>query len=471
MLYEPPTERHDRRPCHGAGKGSIACIRISGQQSFATIAALIPPGKSIQDFPANRLSVIWLQDDKNEKVDQVTLVRYLAPHSYTGEDVVEIFCHGGKIIPSLIVELLCAHGARLAQPGEFTQRALLNGKMDLIQAEAVAELVNAESPAYLVGVVSQLEGAFSKNLADLRRQLLHACALLELGLDFSEEDVEFADRSRLSQELEHLDKAIAHLLAGFSRGQACKEGWRAAILGKPNVGKSSLMNALLKHDRVIVSAFPGTTRDTVDERVLIHGLPFRLIDTAGIRAHADHLEKIGIERSRRAARDAEVILFVSDHSAAADRDDFMLAEECRELQAAHGAPEQGRPVIIHVRNKADLPEAPRAFAFEADGVRAINTSALTGEGLEELERMMVGSVAPMPSRAEGIYFINHRQKLCLESARTALSASRASLAKGLAAEFVVLDLREVIRQLEALVGSVTTDEVLGEIFANFCIGK
>ncbi|MGH7495454.1 MAG: tRNA uridine-5-carboxymethylaminomethyl(34) synthesis GTPase MnmE [bacterium] len=454
------------------GKGSLACIRISGPQSFTTMAALLPPGKSIQDFPANRLSVIWLQDEKNEKVDQVTLVRYLAPHSYTGEDVVEIFCHGGKIIPGLIVELLCARGARQAKPGEFTQRALLNGKMDLIQAEAVAELVNAESPAYLAGVVTQLEGAFSKSLANLRQQLLHACALLELGLDFSEEDVEFADRDLLRQELEHLDNVLSHLLAGFSRGQACKEGWRVAIIGKPNVGKSSLMNALLKHDRVIVSALPGTTRDTIDERVLIHGLPFRLIDTAGIRAHADHLEKIGIERSRRAAREAEVILFVSDQSAVADRDDFMLAEECLELQAAHAAREQGQLVIIHARNKVDQTEAPRAFAFEADGVRALKTSALTGEGLEELERMMVASVTPTPARAsEGIYFINHRQKLCLESARASLSAARTSLTKELSAEFVVLDLKEVMHQLEALVGEVTADEVLGEIFANFCIGK
>jgi tRNA modification GTPase len=454
------------------GRGSIACIRISGPKSFAVMEDLLPPTKSLRDFPANKVGVIWLQDGKNTRIDQVTLVRYQAPRSYTGEDAVEIFCHGGRIIPNLILELLCSRGARLAKPGEFTQRAVLNNKMDLIQAEAVAEIVNAESPAYLDGVVSQLEGAFSKRLAGLRRQLLHACALLELGLDFSEEDLEFADRAQLRQELEQLDEVLAGLLAGFSRGQALKAGWRVAIIGKPNVGKSSLMNALLKHDRVIVSALPGTTRDTIDERVLIHGLLFRLIDTAGIREHADQIEKIGIERSRRAAREADVILFVSDNSSAADRDDFMLAEECLNIQSALAVPEGRRTVIIHTRNKADLAESPQTFVFATGSARAVKTSARTGVGIEELERMMVDSAAPAAARApEDVYFINQRQKLCLERAREALRAARASLDENLSAEFVVLDLKEVIHQLEALVGAVTSDEVLGEIFANFCIGK
>ncbi len=449
------------------GKGSIACLRISGPQSFALIHDLLPAHKPLQEFPINKIGVAWLRNERNEKIDQVTLVRYQAPHSYTGEDVVEIFCHGGKIIPSLIMESLCARGARPARPGEFTKRALLHGKMDLIQAEAVAEIVNAESPAYLHGVVSQLEGAFSKRVGDLRQRLLHACALLELGLDFSEEDLEFADRVQLARELREVDEVLAYLLAGFNRGQAFKEGWRVAIVGKPNVGKSSLMNALLKHDRVIVSDIPGTTRDTIDERLMIKGMLFRVIDTAGIRAHAEQIEKIGIERSRRAAREAEVILFVSDRASEANQDDLALAEECAQIQSA-----EGKPAIIHVCNKSDLEPSPRAFVFENGRAQTISLSAATGSGIAELEKMMVAAVAPEPARAsEEAYFINQRQKLALERARASLQAAQSSLAMSLSAEFVVVDLREMIRQLEALVGEVTNEDVLGEIFANFCIGK
>ncbi len=448
------------------GKGSIACIRISGPQSFSLMNEFLPANRPLEHFPINKIGVVWLQDDKEEKIDQVTLVRYQAPHSYTGEDVVEIFCHGGKIIPSLIIERLCTHGARVAKPGEFTKRALLNGKMDLIQAESVAEIVNAESPAYLSGVVSQLEGAFSQKLSALRQRLLHACALLELGLDFSEEDLEFSDRAQLRQELEQLDEVLANLLAGFSRGQAFKEGWRVAIIGKPNVGKSSLMNALLRHERVIVSEIPGTTRDTIDEHVIINGLLFRLIDTAGIREHAEQIERIGIERSRRAAREAEVILLVSDNSQIASRDDFLLAEECLQISSDKNS------TIIHIRNKTDLPESPQAFTFSHNRIRLVRASALTGMGIDELETAMAEAVVPRSGQtSEEIYFINQRQKLCLERARTALHAAQASLAKNLSAEFVVLDLKEVIHQLAELVGEVTTEDVLGEIFANFCIGK
>ena len=449
------------------GKGSIACIRISGPRSFALINSLLPTAQPIEELPARKIGVCWLRDEKNAVIDQVTLVRYCAPQSYTGEHVVEVFCHGGKIIPALIVDCLCTHGARLAGPGEFTKRALLNGKLDLIQAEAVAEIVDAESPAHLNAVMSQLEGAFSNKLADLRRRLVHACALLELGLDFSEEDVEFADRAQLHRELEQLDRVLAQLLAGFNSGQACKEGLRVAIIGKPNVGKSSLMNALLKHDRAIVSEIPGTTRDTIEERLLINGLLFRLIDTAGIREHMEQLEKIGSARSRRAAAQAEVILFVSDNSGRAHRDDFALANECRQLQASNGG-----VAIIHARNKCDLAESPQAFVFENGAATSVKTSALTGAGIERLEDLLSRTVAPQAARGtEEVFFINQRQKVCLEAARKALHAAQASLEQNLSAEFVVLDLREVIRQLEALLGEVTSEEVLGEIFANFCIGK
>lgn len=449
------------------GRGSIACLRVSGPQSFALLQSLLPSSKTLADFPPHKIGVVWLRDEHQATIDQVVVLRYPAPQSYTGEDVVEIFCHGGKIVPGLILERLCALGARPAQPGEFTRRAVLHGKMDLVQAEAVAEIVNAESPAYLEGVVSQLEGAFSNKLRELRQRLVHACALLELGLDFSEEDVAFADRSQLAQELREAEERLAHLLAGFSRGQAMKEGWRVAITGKPNVGKSSLMNALLRHERVIVSDIPGTTRDTIDERLIIGDMLFRLIDTAGIREHAGQIEEIGIARARRAAQEADVILFVSDCSQAADRDDLLLADECGRILA-----QSGKAALIHVRNKADLEPSPHAFAFANKSVPTVKTSARTGWGIAELEAMMAAAVKPQPLRAAAeVYFINQRQKLCLERARTALQAAQASLQQNLSAEFVVLDLKEATRQLAALVGEVTTEDVLDEIFANFCIGK
>lgn len=449
------------------GTGSIAAIRVSGPRAWACVRELLRSEKSRETPASHRVRLAWLYAANGDALDQVTLVRYQAPHSYTGEEVVEIFCHGGRLISNLIIEQLCVVGGRLAQPGEFTQRALLNGKLDLIQAEAVADLIAAESPAYLQGALAHLEGAFSRQLRALRERLVHACALLELGLDFSEEDVEFADRAQLQRELDDLDRMIVQLLEGFARGQAMKEGWRIAILGKPNVGKSSLMNALLRYERVIVSDIPGTTRDTIDERIFMNGLLFRLIDTAGIREHADAIEKIGIARSRVAAQNAEVILFVTDDSQDADAADRRLAEEC--LAIVHQNP---RVVVLHVRNKSDLPTAMQPFSFAEEQVRALHLSALSSVGIDALEHAIAAAVLPL-SHASGaeVQHINLRQKLCLEKARAALQCARSSLEKNLSAEFIAIDLREVIHQLGVLIGEVTTEDVLGEIFSKFCIGK
>ncbi len=449
------------------GKGSLAALRISGPQAFACVNALLPRGRALENFQSNHVVVTWLHAPHGETLDQVTLVRYQAPRSYTGEDMVEIFCHGGRLVPNLIIEQLCANGCRLAAPGEFTQRALLNGKLDLIQAESVADLVEAESPAYLQGALAHLEGAFSRKLGELREKLLHACALLELGLDFSEEDVEFADRGEIKRELLQLDALITNLLKGFARGQALKEGWRIAIIGKPNVGKSSLMNALLKYDRVIVSDIPGTTRDTIDERLFINGLLFRLIDTAGIREHAGEIEKIGIARSRAAAENADVILFVTDDSLNGDASDHLLANECLHLQNKNR-----RVAVIHVRNKSDLPLAAKPFLFDKETAHAIRVSAINGAGLDKLEAAIAAAVMPLNnlSGAE-VQHINLRQKVCLENARSVLSGALSSLEKNLSAEFITIDLREVIHQLGVLIGEVTSEDVLGEIFSKFCIGK
>lgn len=462
------------------GRGSIAGIRVSGPLAFQSVGKLLSAGKEILTLSPRHSYLVWLNTLDGKRLDQVTLIRYPAPNSYTGEDVVEIFCHGGRLSPNMILEQLCAAGCRLAEPGEFTRRAVFNHKLDLIQAESIAEIIDAESPVYLQNVLSHLEGAFSRQVSELRQRLLHACALLELGLDFSEEDVEFADRAQLQAELTQLDAMITRLLSGFERGQALKEGWKLAIIGKPNVGKSSLMNALLRHDRVIVSPIPGTTRDTVEERIRLGGHLFRLIDTAGIRRldlnnapelsptrHLDAIEQIGIERSRKAAQEADIIVFVTDSSMPADYEDQVIADACLARAA-----EPGLLGILHICNKTDLPESPQAFHFDHEQIATIKTSARTSAGIDTLENALVDFIAKKSTvETNGVYYVNLRQRLCLEKARAALRAAEQSLQNNLSAEFVAVDLREVIYQLGTLIGEVSTEDILGEIFANFCIGK
>ncbi len=452
------------------GRGAIACIRVSGVQANLIVQQIIEQatpvgGRDLTNFSPRTLHLVWLVNKDGQRLDQATLARFVAPHSYTGEDLIEIFCHGGNWVPALIVENLCQLGCRLAEPGEFTRRAFFNHKLDLIQAEAVEDIIAAESPAGLQNALQHLEGHFSERMRQLRQRLLHTCALLELGLDFSEEDVEFADRAQLQNELEGLEKEITFLLASFQRGQALKDGWRVAIIGKPNVGKSSLMNMLLRQDRVIVSSIPGTTRDTVEDSFMLKGQRFRLIDTAGIRTSHDEIESQGIVRSRRAAEEAHIILFVSDQSQPADHfDEAILAECSRFISDATGKK------ILFIRNKSDLPKSPRAVQLPFSVAAELETSTVTGTGISELEKALCAATANSDGSRE-VVLTNLRHKQCLEKALSSLLNAKHSLNENLSAEFVAADLREVIHQIGVLVGEVTTEDILGEIFSNFCIGK
>ncbi len=492
------------------GRGAIVCVRVSGKSAFAVVALLLEKDKDLESFPPRTLHLVWLINKERERLDQVTLARYIAPNSYTGEDLVEIFCHGGKWVPARIIENLCQVGCRLAEPGEFTRRAFFNNKIDLIQAEAVEDIIAAESPASLQNALHHLEGQFSERMRQLRQRLLHACALLELGLDFSEEDVEFADRAQLRAELEGLENEINFLLASFQRGQALKDGWRVAIIGKPNVGKSSLMNMLLRQDRVIVSSIPGTTRDTVEDSFMLDGQRFRLIDTAGIRTSHDEIESQGIARSRRAAEEAHIILFVSDQSQSADHFDDAIVAECLrfarvpdnsehapDVIARRFLPKQSASVqeiaslnsarnddvkttneyslsaptkIIHVRNKNDLPKASNTVRLPFSVEFELETSAQTGAGIAELEKALCAITNDTDQNGD-VVLTNLRHKQCLEKALSALLCAKKSLDENLSAEFVAADLREVIHQIGVLVGEVTTEDILGEIFSHFCIGK
>jgi len=458
------------------GRGAIACIRLSGKNANAAVAQLLEPEKEIGKLSLRTLHLVWLINKEGRRLDQVTLARFVAPYSYTGEDLIEIFCHGGKWVPTLIVENLCRAGCRLADAGEFTRRAFFNNKLDLIQAEAVEDIIAAESPAGLQNALQHLEGHFSERMRQLRQRLLHTCALLELGLDFSEEDVEFADRDQLQNELDGLEKEITFLLASFQRGQAIKDGWRVAIIGKPNVGKSSLMNMLLRQDRVIVSSIAGTTRDTVEDSFMLDGQRFRLIDTAGVRPAPsflknndrrghDEIESQGIARSRRAAEEAHIILFVSDQSQPADHFDEAIISECFRL-----ANDTAEKKIIHVRNKSDLSKSAEAVKLSFALAAELETSTITGTGISELEKALCAATNDSDRSGE-VVLTNLRHKQCLEKALSALLNAKQSLTENLSAEFVAADLREVIHQIGVLVGEVTTEDILGEIFSNFCIGK
>jgi len=458
------------------GRGAIACIRISGRNANIAVAQLLESNKEIEKLSSRTLHLVWLLNKEGQRLDQVTLARFLAPHSYTGEDLIEIFCHGGKWVPTLIVENLCRAGCRLAEAGEFTRRAFFNHKLDLIQAEAVEDIIAAESPAGLQNALQHLEGHFSGRMRQLRQRLLHTCALLELGLDFSEEDVEFADRAQLQNELVGLEKEISFLLVSFQRGQALKDGWRVAIIGKPNVGKSSLMNMLLRQDRVIVSSIAGTTRDTVEDSFMLDGQRFRLIDTAGIRPDLplkaskesrgrDEIESQGIARSRRAAEEAHIILFVSDQSQPPDAHDEAILAECSRF-----ANDSAGKKIIHIRNKNDLSKSANAVRLPFAVTAELETSAITGAGISELEKTLCAATNDSDRSGE-VVLTNLRHKQCLEKALIALHNAKQSLNENLSAEFVAADLREVIHQIGVLVGEATAEDILGEIFSNFCIGK
>jgi len=493
------------------GRGAIVCIRVSGKGANTAVAQLLESGKNIETFSPRTVHLAWLVNKDGKRLDQVTLVRYVAPQSYTGEDLIEIFCHGGKWVPTLIVENLCRAGCRLAEAGEFTRRAFFNHKLDLIQAEAVEDIIAAESPAGLQNALQHLEGHFSERMRQLRQRLLHTCALLELGLDFSEEDVEFADRAQLQNELDGLEQEISFLLTSFHRGQAIKDGWRVAIIGKPNVGKSSLMNMLLRQDRVIVSSIPGTTRDTVEDSFMLDGQRFRLIDTAGIRTSHDEIESQGITRSRRAAEEAHIILLVSDQSQPADHFDEAIISECLRFARISNKVEHATNVIakrflpkqsagfqgiaslenarnddfqvnqnehnssapkkiIHIRNKSDLPKSAEVVQLSFAVTAELETSTKTGAGISELEKALCAATNDSDRSGE-VVLTNLRHKQCLEKALSALLNAKQSLNNNLSAEFVAADLREVIHQIGVLVGEVTTEDILGEIFSNFCIGK
>ena len=437
------------------GVGAIGLIRVSGDDSYDIVQKLFP-SKNLHQQPANTLHVGYLKEG-DTLLDEVVISLYKKPHSFTGEDVIEIGCHGSPYVLQQVTDALIRQGARPAKAGEFTQRAFLNGKLDLAQAEAVADVISAESKAAHETALNQMRGGFSRELNDLRDQLIHFVALLELELDFSDEDVEFADRSQLKQLIDKVFQKTGRLIESFALGNVIKKGVSVAIIGKPNAGKSTLLNALLQEERAIVSDIAGTTRDTIEEVLNIKGVLFRLIDTAGIREHTlDAIEHMGIERSRQNAQRADIILHILDLT------DKEPSPEWMEAYAQK---------TITVYNKFD--EYYRQM--EAEGVLvdpAPNCiSAREGMNLDwVLNELFQKAVSE--ARTDGSIVTNARHYEALLKMQDSLQAIQRGLSDGLSGDLLTVDVRRCLHYLGEITGQVEVDrDILGAIFGKFCIGK
>jgi len=393
----------------------------------------------------------------SEKIDEVVVTYFAKPHSYTADDVIEISAHGSPVVLRHIVEVCVAAGARLAEPGEFTMRAFLNGRIDLTQAEAVRDLIDSQTLCQAKVAAQQLEGALSRRIQPIKQKLVQLIALLEAGIDFAEDDVSVAADSTILGHIAEVRAPVEQLSASFAYGKIVHEGLTLAIVGRPNVGKSSLFNRLVERERAIVTATPGTTRDLVTETVSIGGIPVKLVDTAGIRDALDEAESIGIRKSMEALADADLVLVVLDLSQSETADDAELIRQVNTRAA------------ITVRNKADL--APRVQGT-ADSGHGISTSALTGEGIAELRAEILRHVGGESGvQAEAGFLTNVRHQALIKDSLSALSSAEKAVAEKIPHEMLLMDLYNALRPLDAITGATTTDDILNLIFSTFCIGK
>ncbi|MBQ2032586.1 MAG: tRNA uridine-5-carboxymethylaminomethyl(34) synthesis GTPase MnmE, partial [Lachnospiraceae bacterium] len=442
--------------------------RLSGPDTMAVVDRVV----RFRSGTAAQAPGYSLKFGTVEGLDEVLVSLFRAPHSYTGEDAAEISCHASPYIVSTLLDRLAEAGCRLAEPGEFTRRAFLNGKMDLAQAEAVADVISSSSEAQHRVAMNQLRGGYSAELRALRKQLLELTALLELELDFSEEDVEFADRSRLRALLDTACSHCRQLADSFRLGNAIRNGVPVAIVGAPNSGKSTLLNALLRDDRAIVSDVPGTTRDTVEETCVIDGVLFRFIDTAGIRASEDEVERLGIERTFRKISEAEIVLGVVDISTSEEQ----VTQDLKTIAERIDFKQQILLILANKSDKTGVNKIVTTLNFfvsstkiELDKTSVIEISAKTGKGLENLRSALVSRANV--AAASGTLVTNARHAAALREAAASLSAVSDGLDTGRPSDLLAEDLRAALASLGSITGEITTDEVLGEIFSRFCIGK
>lgn len=450
------------------GQGAIALVRLSGENALSiadSVFISLPAGKKLSEQPANTLHFGKIVSE-GEIIDEVVVSLFRAPHSFTGEDTVEISCHGSYYIQQRILEILIGKGALAARPGEFTMRAFLNGKMDLSQAEAVADLIASSNAASHRLAISQMRGGFSKEINNLRERLLHFTAMIELELDFSEEDVEFANRSELKNLVSEIESLLRRLKESFQLGNAIKNGIPVAIVGDTNVGKSTLLNALLNDDKAIVSEIHGTTRDVIEDVANIGGTLFRFFDTAGIRETSDHIETLGIERTYHKLGQASVVLLVVD----------LMNPYPAVLHRITNMREKlnGQELII-VGNKADkaLPETLEQLSSLSlnENEKRVFISAKRRSNLDSLIDLMQQSAHLGPIVAGDVVVTNARHYEILKNAHDAIVRVINGIDSNITGDFLAQDIRECLHYLSEITGEISTHEVLGHIFKNFCIGK
>lgn len=449
------------------GNGAIAVIRLSGNEALALCDKVFKSpneNKKLSDQLANTVHFGTLVDN-DTIIDEVVVALFKEPHSYTGEDVVEISCHGSEYIQQQILQLFIKNGARIAKPGEFTMRAFLNGKMDLSQAEAVADLIASSSATSHKVAVQQIRGGFSSEIVNLRDRLLNFISLLELELDFSEEDVEFADRKQLNDLLNNIQNLIQKLLKSFDLGNVIKNGVPVAIVGHTNVGKSTLLNRILNEEKAIVSDIAGTTRDVIEDVINIEGVSFRFIDTAGIRETTDIIESIGVERTYDRIAKASIILLLIDASEGTDE----MIKAVKTVKDKIGDSDKKLIVVINKIDKTSPELDIQNLLNKQDVVMKI--SAKTGENIDQLVNELLLFVNLSALNQNEVIVTNARHYEALEKASVALQRAIDGLNSGITGDFLAQDIRETLHYLGEITGEITTDEVLGNIFKNFCIGK
>ncbi|MEA1875207.1 MAG: tRNA uridine-5-carboxymethylaminomethyl(34) synthesis GTPase MnmE [Bacteroidota bacterium] len=452
----------------GGIEAAIAVIRLTGPDAIL-IADKIFQSKQVaklEHAEGYRMYFGTIKDEQTE-IDEVLTSVFFEPKSYTGENMIEISCHGSLFIQQRILELLQANGARIAEPGEFTKRAFLNEKMDLNQAEAVSDLIASNSKASHNLALKQMKDGFSREIKSMRDDLLKLVSLMELELDFSEEDVEFADRNELNTLMTAISNKISNLLSGFRYGNVLKNGMPVVIAGKPNVGKSSLLNALLKEDRAIVSHIPGTTRDSLEDDMVISGIRFRFIDTAGLRETKDEIEGEGVRRAYEKIKKAGIVLLMVESN-----DDISAVMPI--ISSLREVINESEAQCFLLQNKADIHPAhaldTSKLQQQIPGISTFVISAKTGNGISELTDAMVNSVQVMKGKAD-IVLSNMRHVEALKNAQESLQRAHDALINEIPSDLVSQDLREVLHHLGLITGEISTDEVLGEIFQSFCIGK
>jgi len=449
------------------GEGGIGIVRLSGKESIEIAEKIFtsPKKRFLRDVASYKLVYGHIQDPSTgETVDEVLVAVMRSPHSYTREDIVEINCHSGMVTLRRILELALRGGARLADPGEFTKRAFINGRVDLPQAEAVLDLIRAKTDESRRIAMEQLQGGLSEKITSLRDKLKDLCAHVEAYIDFPEDEIEIASRDEIITSIKEIVQKLRKLLKTYDEAKFFREGLSTAIVGRPNVGKSSLLNALLQKDRAIVTPMPGTTRDVIEEYLNINGLPLRIMDTAGIRDVQNVAEKEGVKRSLQSIENADFVIAVFDSSEPFQDEDFEVIEKIK-----------GKTLIV-VMNKCDLPSVSDksviASRFSPRDVLILDISALCGAGIEELkDRIFSSSLKDWKEEKEGVLVTNLRHKIAIENAATSLGRALSCFEKNKPLEIVALELRDSLDRLGEIVGAVTTDDILDSIFQNFCIGK